>query len=200
MRRQVEMALQGLAGFEDPDAALEQYETTASVASDLLQFAWGNGDLDGRVLDLGCGTGVLGIGAALYGARVTGFDIDAGALGVARRNVASAGVSDRVDWVRGDVSHLPFTRADTVIMNPPFGAQDEGADRAFLRAAGDIADVAYTVHNAGSLAFVESFVGESGEVTDAFRTELVLPRRFGFHEEAEREIEVEVYRIGFGSS
>jgi putative methylase len=197
MRRQVEMALQKLSGFGDPVARLEQYETPAALASDVLQFAWSNGDLDGRVLDLGCGTGVFGIGAALYGARVVGIDIDRDALDVARRNAADAGVSERVDWVRGEVSALPITGTDTVVMNPPFGAQNEGADRPFLRAAESAADVAYTVHNAGSLGFVESFVG--GEVTDAFGTTLELPRQFEFHEEDGRKIDVEVYRISFGN-
>jgi putative methylase len=190
------MVLQDLEGFANPVARLEQYETPAGLASDVLQFAWSNGDLDGRVLDLGCGTGVLGIGAALYGARVLGVDTDEGALGVARRNASAAGVSERVDWVRGDIDVVPVTEADTVVMNPPFGAQNEGADRPFLRAAGSVADVAYTVHNSGSLGFVESFV--DGEVTDAFGTTLELPRQFGFHEEDGHEIEVEVYRIRFG--
>jgi putative methylase len=197
MRRQVEMGLQVLAGFEDPDASLEQYETPAGVASDILQFAWGNGDLDGTVLDLGSGTGVLGIGAAMYGARVVGVDIDRDALTVARRNAASADVEARTDWVHADVRSLPVTRVDTVVMNPPFGAQNEGADRPFLRSA-DVADVAYTVHNAGSLGFVESFVDDGAEITDAFGTTLVLHRSFGFHDDDEREIDIEVYRIEFG--
>lgn len=197
MRRQVEMALQRLAGFENPVARLEQYETPPGLASDILQFAWGNGDLDGRVLDLGCGTGVLGVGAALYGARVVGVDVDGGALRVGRENAATTGVSDRIDWVQGEVSDLPVARVETVVMNPPFGAQNEGADRVFLRAAATVADVAYTIHNAGSLGFVEAFV-DDGEVTDAFGASLVVPRRFEFHEEDEREIDVEVYRIEFG--
>jgi putative methylase len=199
MRKEVEMVLQGLEGFAQPDARLEQYETPAGLASDLLQFAWSKGDLDGRVLDLGCGTGVLAVGAALYGARTVGVDVDGGALTTARRNAAAAGVSAATDWVRGDVSRPPVAdgTVDTVVMNPPFGAQNEGADRPFLRAAERAADVAYTVHNEGSLGFVESFVG--GEVTDAFGTTVTLPRTFDFHDEDERRIGVEVYRILFSA-
>lgn len=194
-RKQVEMALQSLSGFDDPEAQLEQYETPATLASDLLHLAWSHGDLEGSVLDLGCGTGVLGVGAALYGARVVGVDVDADALRTARSNAAAADVSETTNWLHCDVSYLPLTNADTVVMNPPFGAQRHGADRPFLRAAENVAEVAYTVHNEGSLGFVESFV--DGEVTDCFETRMALPRRFGFHEEEEHEITVEVYRIEF---
>lgn len=187
------MKLQGLEGFENPAARLEQYVTPAALASDLLHLAWSHGDLKGRVLDLGCGTGVLGIGAALYGARVVGVDVDTEALRLARSNAAAAGVADGTDWVHGDVRALPVRRVETVVMNPPFGAQRSGADRPFLRAAESVADTVYTVHNEGSLEFVESFV--EGEVTDAFETTIDLQRSFEFHEEEEREIVVEVYRI-----
>jgi len=187
------MTLQDLGGFENPDARLEQYETPATLASDLLHPAWSHGDLKGRVLDLGCGTGVLGIGAALYGARVVGVDIDEGALRLARSNATVAGVAEDTDWVRGDVRALPVRRVDTVVMNPPFGAQRSGADRPFLCAAESVADTVYTLHNEGSLEFVESFV--EGEVTDAFGTTMTLPHSFDFHESEEREIAVELYRI-----
>lgn len=195
MRNEVEMALEALEGFENPDPSLEQYATPAGLASDLLQFAWSNGDLNGVVLDLGCGTGVLGVGAALYGARVVGVDADGGALRTALSNAERAGVKESTDWVRGDATSPPVGRVDTVVMNPPFGAQNEGADRPFLRAAERVADTAYTVHNAGSLDFVEAFI--DGDITDAFETTVALPRSFGFHEEDEHEIRVEVYRISF---
>ena len=187
------MTLQGLEGFVDPVARLEQYETPATLASDLLHLAWSHDDLGGHVLDLGCGTGVLGVGAALYGARVVGVDVDTEALRIARSNAASAGVGERTDWVRGEAGTPPVRGVETVVMNPPFGAQRRGADRDFLRAAESLADVVYTVHNQGSLNFVESFV--EGKVTDAFETTVDLPRMFEFHEKDERETPVEVYRI-----
>ena len=187
------MELQSLKGFADPEALLEQYETPATLASELLHLAWTHGDLKGRVLDLGCGTGVLGIGAALYGASVVGVDVDRDALRTASSNAASAGVSEETDWVRGDAGAVPVGRVETVVMNPPFGAQSRGADRPFLRATEDVADTVYTVHNEGSLGFVESFV--TGEVTDAFETTIDLPHNFEFHERERRETVVEVYRI-----
>lgn len=195
MRKNVEMELQKLTGFDEPEARLEQYETPPELASSLLHFAWSNDDLDGCVLDLGCGTGFLGVGAALYGARSIGIEIDGDALRLARSNAATASVASQTDWVRGDIEYLPVKKADAVVMNPPFGAQNEGADRPFLRAAEKVAEVAYTVHNSGSLSFVESFI--DGEVTDAFETKVTLPHKFEFHEKEKNETEVEVYRIEF---
>ena len=47
-----------------------------------------------RVLDYGCGSGVLAIGAALHGARgIDAVDIDAAAVDAARANAAANGVS-----------------------------------------------------------------------------------------------------------
>ena len=46
-------------------------------------------------------------------------------------------VGAQVDLVQGDVAALSswaHLRADTVIMNPPFGTRSKGADIAFLQA------------------------------------------------------------------
>src|SRR5512136_2393763 len=86
--KQLEMTLQHLRGFSRPQAALEQYQTPAPLAARLLYHALMKGDIEGkRVCDLGCGTGVLAIGAALLGAAsVTGVDIDEQSLDSAREN------------------------------------------------------------------------------------------------------------------
>jgi ribosomal protein L11 methyltransferase len=77
------------------------HETTAQMLTRLLGL-----DLKGkRVLDMGCGTGVLGILAALRGATdVQGIDIDEGACVNALENAALNGVTLRVDF--GDVAVL----------------------------------------------------------------------------------------------
>lgn len=201
-RRDLERRLESVADFPDPDAAREQYLTPPDLASHLLHVAAMRGDLDGTVLDLGCGTGMLALGAALLAPeRVVGVDVDAGALAVARENAARLSPPVVPEWVRGDVASLPL-RVDgaTVLANPPFGAQRgrAGADRAFLRAAAETGRVSYTVHNAGSRDFVESFVADlGGEVTDAFAAELTVPRRFDFHDDAERTLAVEVFRVRY---
>ncbi len=64
-KRKLEMLLEQVKGFGRPDVSREQYATPATVAAELLYFAFMNGDLEGSVVDLGCGTGVLAIGASL---------------------------------------------------------------------------------------------------------------------------------------
>ena len=85
--RQLEMQLQKVRGFSHPSAEAEQYMTPAPLAARMLFHAAMNGDIAGiRVCDLGCGTGMLSIAAALLGADVIAVDFDPGALAVAREN------------------------------------------------------------------------------------------------------------------
>lgn len=198
-RKQLEIELEALRGFQDPSPGLEQYTTPAPLASTMLHHASLNDDLDSPVVDLGCGTGVLAVGAALLGADAVGVERDPSALAIARGNASRAGVTDRVDWVQADVSTVCLDlRNASVVMNPPFGAQRHGADRAFLHKASEISRVTYTVHNEGSRAFVEEYVAElGGTVTQAFQASLDLPRTQEFHREESREIPVEIYRLEF---
>ncbi|MCI4348352.1 MAG: methyltransferase [Thermoplasmata archaeon] len=122
--------LTDIAGFTHPDPASEQVVTPPDAAADLLLAAYAWGDLLGcEVLDLGSGTGRLALGAAWLGASpVVGVDADAAALDVARANAEASGLDCR--WVRSPVLSYDVP-ADTVVMNPPFGAQRRHADRPF---------------------------------------------------------------------
>jgi putative methylase len=197
-RRELAVELGDLSGFAAPRADLEQYATPADLAAHVVHRADLAGDLSRTVLDLGAGTGVLAVGAALRGARVLGVELDPDALAVARENAAAAGVP--VEWLCGDATRPPLCPDDpaTVLMNPPFGAQrgNEHADRAFLASAGRLAAVSYSVHNAGSRSFVESFVADrGGEVSHAFGATITLDRQFDFHEVDRHELDVEVFRV-----
>ncbi|MEF8785878.1 MAG: METTL5 family protein [Haloarculaceae archaeon] len=191
-----------VVGFDDPRVDLEQYRTPPELAAHLVHTADLQGDVEGKtVVDLGCGTGMLALGAALRGpASVVGLDIDPAPLATARENERRVATASAVSWVRGDATEAPLCpdTETTVIMNPPFGAQqgNEHADRAFLATAADIADVSYSIHNADSADFVEAFAGDNGgEVTHAFRAEFDLPHSFDFHDQERRNIDVEVFRI-----
>lgn len=201
-RRRLAQELAVVAGFEDPRAPLEQYHTPPDLAAHIVHVADLQGDVEDRtVVDLGCGTGMLALGAALRGPdRVIGVDVDPAPLSTARENERRVAARTDVSWVRADATRAPLCPDDpvTVLMNPPFGAQsgNEGADRAFLETAVDVADVSYSVHNAGSEAFVESFADdEGGEVTHAFAAEFDLPRQFDHHAAESRSIDTEVFRI-----
>ena len=76
-----------------------------------------------RVLDLCTGSGCLAILAAraFPGARVDGSDVSAGALSVARRNVALHRLRERVRLVKSDLmSGLGSKRYDLILSNPPY--------------------------------------------------------------------------------
>lgn len=203
-KRALERRLAELEGFEEPRAALEQYATPARLVAQVVHRASLEGDLAGRtVVDLGTGTGPFALAAAASGAtRVVGVDVDRGPIEIARRNERVFSPETPVDWVQADATRPPLSTSGstTVLANPPFGAQDgsEGTDRAFLAAAASLASVSYTVHNAGSRDFVESFVAdEDGVVTHAFEAAFAVDRQFDFHTEERRELTVEVYRIAW---
>lgn len=201
-KSQLTQQLGVVAGFDDPRVDLEQYRTPPELASYLVHTADLRGDIaDAVVVDLGCGTGMLALAAALRGPKlVVGLDVDRDALATARQNQRRVASTTPVSWVRGDATRPPLAppAGTTVIMNPPFGAQDgnEHADRAFLKTTATLADVSYSIHNAGSEAFVESFARDhGGEVTHAYRAEFTLPKQFDHQREDSRTIDVELYRI-----
>lgn len=200
-RRRLAQELGVVAGFENPRAPLEQYHTPPDLAAHIIHVADLNGDIEGQtIVDLGCGTGMLALGAALRGPeRVVGVELDPAPLSTARDNERKVAARAGVEWVRGDATRAPLCISGaTVVMNPPFGAQagNEHADRAFLETAAETANVSYSVHNEGSESFVESFADDQGgEVTHAFAAEFDLPHQFDFHDDERRQLDAEVFRI-----
>jgi putative methylase len=178
-----------------PRADLEQYATPAELVAPLLYEAFALGDIEDKsVADLGCGTGVFAIGAALLGARsVVALDVDATAVAVARREAARLGAS--IDLIVGDVGAWDG-RADTVLMNPPFGSQQRGADRPFLEAAFRGAPVVYSLHNAVTRPFVEANAAASGfAITHRWRLLFPLRHQYRHQTKAVQEIEVIAFRM-----
>ncbi|HEX9784509.1 MAG TPA: 50S ribosomal protein L11 methyltransferase [Opitutaceae bacterium] len=72
-----------------------------------------------RVIDAGCGSGILAISAAKLGfASVAGFDNDPEAVRIARENAAINDVPDRVEFFVGDLtSGFSGRRADFLVAN-----------------------------------------------------------------------------------
>ena len=64
-----------------------------------------------KVLDVGCGTGILGITAAKLGAQdVIGVDIDRKAVEIARENAAINNVDEHIKFINRDVKTFTETR------------------------------------------------------------------------------------------
>ncbi|MBI2511213.1 MAG: 50S ribosomal protein L11 methyltransferase [Opitutae bacterium] len=80
------------------------HETTRLVAERLVAFAAEMGT-SARVIDAGCGSGILALSAALLGFReVSGFDNDPEAIRVSEENAALNQMAGRVEFFVGDLT------------------------------------------------------------------------------------------------
>lgn len=93
------------------------HETT-SLCLKLMEKYLGDEPQDKEVLDVGCGSGILSIAAALLGCRsVTGVEIDEDAVRVAEENVELNGIGDRVEILQGDLTEGIESKADIIVAN-----------------------------------------------------------------------------------
>lgn len=94
------------------------HETTRLVAERLVAFAAANGT-GGRVIDAGCGSGILALSAALLGfQQVAGFDNDPEAIRVSEENAGLNTLEGRVEFFVGDlVTGLDGRQAELVLAN-----------------------------------------------------------------------------------
>jgi len=64
----------------------------------------------GKILDVGCGTGLLAIEFAknLSGVEIIGLDLSDVALEVGRENIRKSEVIERISFKKGDAEDIPF--------------------------------------------------------------------------------------------
>jgi len=215
----LELFLSQIKPHSDPNASLEQYTITETVAATVLYIAaYSYDDVVGKtVLDLGCGTGRLALGASLLGADiVVGVDIDKSAITAASKNSEETGLKDHVQWITGDISAITGN-FDTVLQNPPFGVQTRSADRKFLEKALATGRSLYSLHNHPTVdkqlvarlkasggqclqipvsSFMSNFVAKhGGRVQAAYALLMSIPRMFDFHTKARHDFVVDLYVI-----
>ena len=118
-KSQLAIALSKLDGFKDPKLRQEQYITDSEIAASVLWSAHLFKDIEGKVIaDLGCGTGVLGIGALLLGAKMVLFiDSDKEALAIAKKNVLklkseSLLYTATFEMIEQDISKTPVEKRE----------------------------------------------------------------------------------------
>ncbi len=93
------------------------HETT-SLCLKLMEKYLGEAPEDKKVLDVGCGSGILSIAAALLGcSEVMGIEIDEDAVNVAAENVELNKVSDKVKIQHGDLVKGVDFKADIIVAN-----------------------------------------------------------------------------------
>jgi putative methylase len=163
-----------------------------------------NSDIEGKTIcDLGCGTGILAIGAALLGAKtVKAIDLDPNALHIAGKNAAL--LHAEVEFIVADIARAgagslvdQVGPCNTVIMNPPFGAQKQKvhADRPFIDCALALAPVTYGIFNTGSTSFVEAYIAGRARIAGRISGTFPIKRSFAFHTKDVQEIPVEILRL-----
>ncbi len=202
-KKDLEIILQKLPAHPSPVVNLEQYPTPAAIAADMLFTAYLEDDIaEKTVLDLGCGTGIFAIGAKLLGAsKVIGVDIDATGLIIAEGYANALSLS--IEFIEGDAAKIEYSkilgsRIDTVIQNPPFGAQkaSKGADRVFLEKALAWGKVIYSLHLSKTEEFVSLLVGKlGGEILWKKVYRFPIEHMFKFHTRETVVYDVTLFKI-----
>jgi len=214
----LELFLETLKAQPKPQVRLEQYTTSEQVAANMLYLAaYQNGDIvQKKVLDLGCGTGRLGLSAVFLGAaEVVGIDIDMSAIKIAIENSINSGLTDAIQWINGDIGAITG-KFDTVLQNPPFGIQRREADRPFIVKALEVGSSVYSLHshpevderlikklkaNRGFLqvqasTFLERLVEDNnGYIQAVYAMLMTIPHMFDFHKKLKYDFVIDLYVI-----
>lgn len=181
-----------IMGFLKPKLRLRQYMTPPSIAAELLWTAFMSRDIEGRrVFDLGCGTGMLTIGASLLGGDVTGFDLDPEAIEVAIENAQMLNVHILV--FEEDVESVSDF-CDTVVMNPPFMVKGGKNDKVFLEKAFKLANRVYSIHTSQTRDWVQKFAKSNGFTAHLISVrEFPLPKQYEHHEQLKGKQKVDLW-------
>lgn len=131
----------------------------------------------------------------------TGFDIDPSALALSVQNASDRDLLDRCDFILCDVANVEKCvqpkRFDTVIMNPPFGTREKGADIKFLKVAFQMANKAvYSLHKTSTRRHVTSAakrLGVHSKVVAELKFD--LPSTYKFHKHDSVDVKVDLIRF-----
>ena len=179
-KRELEILLQKVPLPNKPIPKLEQYMTPASIVADIIFTAHQFGDIENKtVIDLGCGTGIFSVGAVLTGAKkVTGIDADKDVITIAKEYAKKNNLE--IEFKVDDVKNVQ-TKCNTIIMNPPFGAQksNQKADRKFIEKGFEISKILYSIHLKKTIPFLEKMISSlGGSIT--YRKDYDFPIRWTF--------------------
>ena len=179
--------------FNIPKPELEQYATPSEIVEEIIKQAYSLGHLSGKVADLGSGTGRLAIGAAIFGADITAYEIDEDPLEIAQDYAKKNNL--KIKWKNKSIESIN-EKYETVIMNPPFGSQRPGADIIFLKKALEISENIWTIHLSSTREFIEKFVkNNKGEIITAYEFMFPIERTMEFHSKDVKEEKAILYHI-----
>ncbi|MBT3406932.1 methyltransferase [Candidatus Woesearchaeota archaeon] len=191
--------LSKLKVFDAPDLQSEQYPTDSEIAAETLWDAHYQDEIEGKIIaDFGCGTGILGLGAALLGAKVVFMiEKDEKALEIAKENYESLkeDIEGEIKFLHQDVQDFN-ERVDVLIQNPPFGTKEKHADRDFLMKAFDTANTIYTFHKTTSENFIKKISQDNNFKVTYYKTHnFPLKAAHLFHTRKIHRIKVGCWRL-----
>ncbi|OAG28908.1 hypothetical protein NEDG_01047 [Nematocida displodere] len=197
--KEAKWALDRIEGFARPKIRHEQYKTPSELASLATHvMAVENGDIRGKkILDVGCGTGMLSAAAMVYGASsVVGIEIDSSLREVYTKNLLTV-CDEGFSFIEADVLQAPPSSCiefDTAVVNPPFGTKsNKGIDVCFLEYALSRARVVYSMHKTSTRAYFQAKY--KGRIRVVSKMLFELPRTYSFHQKETKHIEVDLIRV-----
>ena len=111
-------------GFTFKQFHIDHSRCAMKVGTDgTLLGAWASLPDEGKILDIGTGTGLIAIMAAQRSAKVTisAIDIDADCVSQAQENVDATNWSNRINVSHSALQeYYPNTQFDLIISNPPY--------------------------------------------------------------------------------
>ncbi|MBS3137984.1 RsmD family RNA methyltransferase [Candidatus Woesearchaeota archaeon] len=204
-KSQLAIQLSRLLLFENPLLDKEQYPTDSEIAADILWHAYMFGDIENKTIaDLGAGTGILGIGALMLGAKNLIFvDIDQLALEKLQENLEAINITKKkyriIHKDINDVLKKDFQKdfpVQVILQNPPFGTKTENADKFFLQKAFTIAPIIYSFHKSSTAKFIEAIAKDHHyKITHEFKYQFPLKQTMKMHKSRIKRIEVSCFRF-----
>ena len=208
-KKELAIILSRLRKYDKASVKLEQYTTDSEIASDVLWQAYMHRDIDDKTIaDLGSGTGILGIGCLILGAKKVYFvDNDENSLKIAKSNLEyvksciksedskEKAIKGEAVFICKDISDFN-EKVDTVIQNPPFGTKQKHADKMFLEKAFSITKIIYSFHKLETERFVNKISEDYGfEITHLWKFDFPIKATYSFHRKKIQRIKVGCWRI-----
>jgi putative methylase len=179
-KKKLSIILSKLKDYNIKKPSLEQYTTPSSIAASLLWQAYMNNDIEDKtIIDLGCGNGILGIGALLLGAKKVLFvDLDDKAIKTTKLNCENLRLKN-YELINSHISKVK-KKADIVIMNPPFGVQTKNSDILFLKKSVKLGKKVYLIYKGDGLKIIKKTL-PSHNARILEHRELIIKQQFSYH-------------------
>ncbi|MFP4568095.1 MAG: METTL5 family protein [Candidatus Woesearchaeota archaeon] len=190
--------LQKLKEFEKPKIKLEQYTTNADVAAELLWSLNLRGHIQNKtIIDLGAGTGTLGIGSLLLGAKKVIFlEKDEDAIKTLKENLEQ--LEKEYELPKYEIISSDVTNAegefDLAIMNPPFGTKIKKIDTLFIDIATKLTKNILSIHKTITKEHIQkTYLEHNYKIIDIFNFKYSLKKTQDHHEKKVKIIEVSAF-------